>query len=364
MTPAVQYVRASTGLQSCSLEQQGLANSAYAALRGFQIIDTYSDEAISGLTLRARRGLQRLLSDALSPTRRFSAILIYDVSRWGRFQDVDEGAHYEFLCRQAGVCVHYCAEPFENEGSPEANLIKQVKRAMAAEFSRAQSERIALARRHVASKGFIVSPAPFALRRLAVDRQGRPVALLDRGERKASAAHRVVFTLGPADEVATVRSIFRLYAVTGLSRRAIAAELNRADAPSHSGRGWSPSQVRDVLRQEAYAGTYVYGRARHQLGAVRKAPPAHWLRIDGAIPAIVTRPLFDQAKQLLDGRRWRTDAELLDDLRGLLAREGKVSKALIDAWPYIACFDTYKRRFGGLGEACRRIGWPAAQVRT
>lgn len=364
MTPAVQYVRASTGLQSCSLEQQGLANSAYAALRGFQIIDTYSDEAISGLTLRARRGLQRLLSDALSPTRRFSAILIYDVSRWGRFQDIDEGAHYEFLCRQAGVCVHYCAEPFENEGSPEANLIKQVKRAMAAEFSRAQSERVALARRHVASKGFIVSPAPFALRRLAVDPQGRPVALLNRGERKASAAYRVVFTLGPPEEVATVRSIFRLYAVTGLSRRAIAAELNRAGAPSLSGHGWNAAQVRGVLRQEAYAGTYVYGRARHRLGAVRKAPRAHWLRVEGAIPAIVGRPLFDQANRHLDARRWRTDEELLEDLRGLLAREGKVSKALIDAWPDMACFDTYQRRFGGLGEACRRIGWQALRERT
>ncbi len=78
----------------------------------------------------------------------------------------------------------------------------------------------------------------------------------------------------------------------------------------------------------------------------------------------MTRPLFDQAKQLLDGRRGRNDPELLDEQLCLHPREGQVSKALIDAWPYIACFDTYKRRFGGLGEACRRIGWPAPQVRT
>jgi hypothetical protein len=24
---------------------------------------------------------------------------VYDVSRWGRFQDPDEAAHYEFLCK-------------------------------------------------------------------------------------------------------------------------------------------------------------------------------------------------------------------------------------------------------------------------
>jgi DNA invertase Pin-like site-specific DNA recombinase len=364
MTPAVQYVRASTGLQSCSLEQQSLANAAYAATRGFQILDTYSDDRVSGLTLRARRGLQRLLADALSPARRFEAILVYDVSRWGRFQDIDEGAHYEFLCRQAGVAVHYCAEPFENEGSPEANLIKQLKRAMAAEFSRAQSERVTLGRRHVVSKGFTVSPPPFGLRRLAVDRQGQPAGLMNRGEAKASSAHRTIFAPGPPREVMTVQAIFRFYVVTGLSVRAIANELNRQDAPSPSGAGWTASQVKGVLRQEAYAGTYVYGRSRCRLGKVRKTPPQQWMRVEGASPAIVGRALFKQAGALLDARRWRSDDELLNDLRELLAVEGRITCALVDAWPYAACSWTYRRRFGSLDEACRLIGHPSTRGQT
>lgn len=364
MKPAVQYVRASMGLQSCSLEQQGLANAAYATVRGFEILDTYCDDGISGLTLRARHGLQRLLADALSPTRRFEAILVYDVSRWGRFQDIDEGAHYEFLCRQAGVAVHYCAEPFDNEGAPEANLIKQVKRAMAAEFSRAQSERVALARRHIVTKGFTVSRPPFGLRRQAVDQQRRPVALLKAGETKASHAYHVVFTLGPADEVATVRAIFRLYVLTGLSVRAIAADLNQKGAPSLSGAGWDAAQVRRILRREAYAGTYVHGRVRYQLGAARKAPPEEWQRVEGAIPAIVDLALFDQAKRLLDGRRRRTDDELLDDLRALLAQVGQITCSLVDDWPYSAHSDTYKRRFGSLDEACRRIGYRNTRGRS
>jgi DNA invertase Pin-like site-specific DNA recombinase len=364
MTPAVQYVRASTGLQSCSLEQQSLANAAYAAVRGLEILDTYCDDGVSGLTLRARRGLQRLLADALSPARRFEAILVYDVSRWGRFQDIDEGAHYEFLCRQAGVAVHYCAEPFENQGSPEANLIKQVKRAMAAEFSRAQSERIALGRRHVVSKGFTVTPPPFGLRRLAVDGQRRRVGLMQRGQAKASSALRTVFTPGPPDEVASVQAIFRLYAVTGLSIRAIAAELNRKGARGPSGTGWTIAQVKGVLRQEAYAGVYVYGRSCCRLGETRKTPPQQWLRVDGASPAIVGRALFEQAKALLDARRWRTDEELLADLRALLALEGRITCALVDAWPYAAHSWTYKRRFGSLGEACRLIGHPSPRRRS
>jgi hypothetical protein len=34
-------------------------------------------------------------------------ILVLDVSRWGRFQDIDESAYYEFLCRRAGMQVGF-----------------------------------------------------------------------------------------------------------------------------------------------------------------------------------------------------------------------------------------------------------------
>lgn len=357
MTPAVQYVRASTGLQSCSIEQQTLANAAYAAVRDFKILATYSDDGVSGLTLKARPALQRLLADALAPGRSFQAILVYDVSRWGRFQDIDEGAHYEFLCRQAGVAVHYCAEPFENEGSPEANLIKQVKRAMAAEYSRAQSDRVTMAKRHMIAKGFTASAPPFALLRQVVDRCGKPVAILARGELKASSSHRTVFIPGPPEAVATVRAIFRRYVITGLSLRALAATLNDEGAPSPSGRGWSAARLPPVLRQEAYVGTYVYGRVRHRLGASRKAPPEAWQRVEHVIPPIVDRRMFDQANALLRGRRWRTDDELLDELRDLLAHEGQIDAGRIAGSPYMVHPSTYERRFGSLSSACSRIGY-------
>jgi len=62
-----------------------------------------------------------LIDDVRSGVADFSAILVYDVSRWGRFQDADESAYYEFICKEAGITVHYCAEQFENDGSPELN---------------------------------------------------------------------------------------------------------------------------------------------------------------------------------------------------------------------------------------------------
>ncbi|ATE65512.1 recombinase family protein [Rhizorhabdus dicambivorans] len=103
---AVQYVRMSTERQVYSTARQADRIGAYALMHGFEIVRTYADEGKSGLHLKGREGLQRLLADVLSDDRDFQAILVYDVSRWGRFQDTDEGAHYEFLCRRAGVAVH------------------------------------------------------------------------------------------------------------------------------------------------------------------------------------------------------------------------------------------------------------------
>jgi len=60
----------------------------------------------------------------------FAAILVSDVSRWGRFQDAAESAYYEYICRRAKIEVPYCAEQFENDGSPISTIVTGVKRTM------------------------------------------------------------------------------------------------------------------------------------------------------------------------------------------------------------------------------------------
>ena len=109
---AAQYVRMSTEHQQYSTENQEDAIRRYAEARGFKIVRTYADEGKSGLRIEGREELQRLLADVKGGKADFSVILVYDVSRWGRFQDADEAAHNEFVCRHVGIDVHYCAEPF------------------------------------------------------------------------------------------------------------------------------------------------------------------------------------------------------------------------------------------------------------
>ena len=106
---AALYVRMSTEHQQYSTSNQRDVILAYANLRGLEVVKDYSDDGKSGLNIEGRDSLAQMIRDVEEGKADYSTILVYDVSRWGRFQDADESAHYEFVCRRAGVSVHYCA---------------------------------------------------------------------------------------------------------------------------------------------------------------------------------------------------------------------------------------------------------------
>ena len=115
----------STEHQKYSTENQAEAIRRYAAARAIDIVTTYADEGKSGLSIDGRDALKHLLEDVEGGRANFQTILVYDVSRWGRFQDSDEAAFYEYICRRAGITVDYCAEQFENDGIPIATIVKE-----------------------------------------------------------------------------------------------------------------------------------------------------------------------------------------------------------------------------------------------
>ena len=126
---AAQYVRMSTEHQQYSTHNQADKILEYAERRGIEIVRTYADEGKSGLSIGGRASLQKLIADVESGVADFTLILVYDVSRWGRFQDADESAYYEYICKRQGISVAYVAEQFENDGSPVSTIVKGVKRA-------------------------------------------------------------------------------------------------------------------------------------------------------------------------------------------------------------------------------------------
>jgi len=160
--------------------------------------------------------LQKLLADVMDPLRIFQAVLVSDVSRWGRFQDVDESAHYEYVCRKAGVQVIYCDESFDNDGSPAANLLKTLKRAMAGEYSREHSRKVFAGQRRLAEYGFWQgSSAGFGLQRILVDSSRQTKGPLRDHERKSLQTDRVAGALSLDDYVLALERFIRTAGANG-----------------------------------------------------------------------------------------------------------------------------------------------------
>lgn len=218
--PAAQYIRMSTEHQQYSTENQADAIRDYAQKRGFRIVKTYADEGRSGLRIEGRNALRQMIDDAKSGNGGYEAILVYDISRWGRFQDSDESAYYEYICKRAGIRVYYCAEQFENDGSPTSTIIKSVKRAMAGEYSRELSSKVFQGQCRLIELGYRQGGAAgFGLRRMLVDMQGKPKGTLKRNEQKSLQTDRVILVPGPDEEISIVRHMYQLFIKHSKSER-------------------------------------------------------------------------------------------------------------------------------------------------
>jgi DNA invertase Pin-like site-specific DNA recombinase len=357
---AAQYVRMSTEHQQYSTENQSEAIAQYAASHGMSVVQSYVDAGKSGLKLAGRNALQELIRTVESGRADFDRILVYDISRWGRFQDADESAYYEYICKRAGITIHYCVEPFENDNSPPSNLIKALKRTMAGEYSRELSCKVFAGHAHLVELGFRQGGPPgYGLRRLLIDRNRVPKAILGRGEYKNIQTDRVILVPGPTAEVAVVREIFHLFTKEGKTEREIADLLNARGVRADMDRSWTPFAVQGLLVNPKYIGANVYNRRSFKLKKKRVDNPREiWLWRDNAFEPLISKQQFRRAEAIIQSRsRYYTEEEMLDGLRRLLARKGRLSSLLINKAKDLASSTTYIARFGGVLNAYKLIGY-------
>lgn len=304
---AAEYVRMSTEHQKYSTQNQAKTIREYSEHRGIEIIKTYSDDAKSGLVIGGRAALQQMIADVESGAADFNVILVYDVTRWGRFQDADESAYYEYRCRRGGMQVEYCAEQFENDGSPTSTIVKSVKRAMAGEYSRELSVKVFAGQCRLIELGYRQGGlAGFGLRRVLLDERGEVKAELKRGEQKSLQTDRVILVPGPEEDVQTVRWIYSHFLKHGRSEREIAAELNERGILTDLGRIWTRATVHQILTNEKYIGNNVYNRRSFKLKRKRVANgPEMWIRSEGAFEAIVDPKQFQRIQAIIAARNPR-----------------------------------------------------------
>jgi DNA invertase Pin-like site-specific DNA recombinase len=356
---AAAYVRMSTEHQQYSTSNQMDVIREYAKRRGLDIAQEYSDEGKSGLNIQGRDSLAQMIQDVADGKANYSSILVYDVSRWGRFQDADESAYYEYICRKAGVSVHYCAEQFENDGSPVSTIVKGVKRAMAGEYSRELSSKVFQGACRLIQLGYKQGgTAGYGLRRMLIDQNGEKKAVLKMGEQKSLQTDRVILVAGPEQEVLVVRGIYRAFLEESKLESEIAAGLNAQGLVTDFGRAWTRGTVHEVLTNEKYIGNNVYHRTSFKLKRKHVVnPPEKWIRAEGVFEGIVDPEIFFRVREIILGRSLRlSNEEMLEKLRGLLAQHGRISGIIIDEAEGLPSSTAFRHRFGSLVAAYRLIG--------
>jgi Site-specific recombinases, DNA invertase Pin homologs len=314
-----------------------------------RVVAVYRDSA-SGTSTKHRKAFLEMV-ETITRGAPFAAVLVRDVSRFGRFYDMDEAAFYEVLFLGHHVKTIYCEEVFTDDTTPMASLIKSVRRVMAAEYSRDRARLVRYGQARATRLGFhVAGPPPYGLRRVMVTSAGEAVRDLGPGDWKALSSHRTTLAPGRPDDVATVRRIFAEYAGGRRTVEEIVQRLNADHLPSPHGRRWNGPTVGAILRNPRYTGIAQYRTAtpagpegasavvvQGQFAAARIIEQETWVRVQ------------DRAASMV--RRWSNDA-LADHLRMAYERHGCVEERMLGSLPHRCCWETVNNRFsGGADEA-------------
>ncbi|EQA1541628.1 recombinase family protein [Escherichia coli] len=356
-----QYLRMSTDHQQYSLHNQSEYIKDYAEKNNMEIAYTYDDAGKSGVSIVGRHSLQQLLSDVEQKKIDIQAVLFYDVSRFGRFQNSDEAAYYSFLFERNGVDLIYCSEPIPTKDFPlESSVILNIKRSSAAYHSRNLSEKVFIGQVNLIKLGYHQGGmAGYGLRRLLVDENGIAKEILNFRKRKSIQTDRVILIPGPKNEIKIVNRIYDLFIDSNVPEFIIAERLNEQSIPAENGTSWTRAKIHQILTNEKYIGNNIYNKTSSKLKSKLVKNPKHeWIRCDKAYKPIISKKKYNKAQEIIQLRSIHlTNEDLLEKLKEKLESNGKLSGFIIDEDDTGPSSSVYRTRFGGLLRAYTLIGY-------
>ena len=248
------------------------------------------------------------------------------------------------------------SEQFENDNSTTSNLLKALKRTMASEFSRELSVKLSTGMRRLASMGYWQGGyAPFGMARLLVGPNGEPKQILNDGEWHGVSTDRTVLVPGDPDEVETVSLAFDLYTKAHKSRRQIVDVLNQRSILPRSGKPWTMARLRRLLSADVYKGAYAYGKYVQRRLVARD----RWSIRHRSFRGIVSEKQWEEANaRIREEVKPYVESEMLDALRQLWQRRGRLSEEIINTAKNVPSSVAYQKHFGSLNEAYKLIGYP------
>ena len=327
-TPAALYARVSSDRQDVdlSVSAQLRALRDYADKNDYKVVREYVDEAESGRVMN-RPDFHKMIEEAKRTEAPFKEILVWKFSRFTRKRE--HAVILKSLLRRKGLRVVSITE--QAEDNPTGRLLEGIIETVDEFYSENLAMEVLRGMREAASRGFWVAPmAPYGYRKVKV--QDGPK------ERPA---------LEPDPETTgIVKRIFDL-AESRKGMMKIVRILNDDGIASPRGKLWNKPTVHNILRNEAYLGTLVWGN-----NAKDGAEP---VRVEKAFPATVTRTQFDRVNRILRSRAPRVShprrvgstfllSGLVKCYRCKRALSGRYSSR--GTFPYYVCHSFVKRAPG------------------
>lgn len=271
MPRAVIYARFSSDMQrEESIDAQVRACTAYAQSKGYNIIDTYIDEAKSGRDVTKRDAYNQMLADAMED--KFDVIIFHKVDRNSR----NELNYFKFKDKleKLGICYEYAAQHIDAL-SPEGQMMETMMVGMAAYYSRNLAKETKKGLNENAYKAqFNGGYAPFGYK------------IVDK--------HYVI----DEQEAEAIRLIFDLY-ISGHGYKDICIILAIKDYTTRNGKPFGKNSLYDIIGNEKYCGTYTFNKSPRKNGGRNmhaKSRPDDFIRLEDAIPPIVSKDIFQQAQ--------------------------------------------------------------------
>ena len=276
LTPAALYARVSSDRQDVdlSVSAQLRALKDYARANGYSVAREYVDEAESGRVAN-RPQFREMIEEGGKPKAPFDVILVWKFSRFTRKRE--HAVAFKSQLRRKGIRVVSITEQAEDNAT--GRLLEGIIESVDEYYSENLAQEVVRGMREAASRGFfLASNAPFGYKRVKVS---------------DGVKERPTLEVDPAT-APVVREIFEK-SLRGSGLKEICKELNDRGI-TNRGKRWYKGTLHYVLRNEAYTGAAVWGKASK---GQKAADP---VRVEGAWPALVSRELFDAVQEAMRDR--------------------------------------------------------------
>ena len=274
MRRAAIYARySSDGQREESIDAQLRACENFARSNDLIVVKNYVDRAKSGTSDR-RPEFLAMIED--SGKKMFDVILIHKLDRFSR--DKYDSVIYKRRLRKNKVQLISVLERLD--GSPESGIMESMLEAMAEYYSKNLAREV--------DKG--LAENAYQCRHNG----GQPALGYD----VDPATKKYVIN---ESEAVSVRLIFEMY-LSGMGYGRMVDELNFRGLRTKAGKPFAKNSLHDILRNEKYAGTYVFNRSAAKDPEGRRNSHAckeesSIIRIPGGIPAIVDEETFRKAQE-------------------------------------------------------------------